>query len=98
MPPPFPPQGNQRQYTERPSKIYGEQYRVGQPIPGGVSTELVPPVYAEGQPRVYAANGRTYPVQDTDWVITNRYTGQPVEVISDQEFTERFGGASAGKV
>jgi len=30
-------------------------------------------------------------VHVTNWVISNRYTGQPVEVISSEEFAERFG-------
>jgi len=88
---PYPPQGQQQSYTERPFKVYGEQYLVGQPLPAGVSTDIVPPVYADGQPRVYATTG-VYNLQDTDWILTNRYTGQPIEVISDEEFSERFGG------
>jgi hypothetical protein len=28
-------------------------------------------------------------------VISNRYSGQPIEVISDDEFSERFGGNTA---
>jgi len=27
----------------------------------------------------------------TDWVISNRYTGAAAEVISAEEFAERFG-------
>ncbi len=88
---PYPPQGNQHPYTERPRKIYGEQYLVGQPLPVGVSTEVVPPVYPHGEPRVYATTG-AYALLETDWVISNRFSGQPIEVISDEEFTERFGG------
>src|SRR5262245_13673534 len=90
---PFPPQGQQSQHTERPLKIYGEQYRVGSPLPIGVTTAAVPPIWAEGDPRVYTADGRTLRIHETDWVITNRYTGQPIEVISAEEFTERFGPA-----
>ena len=88
---PYPPQGAQQQYTERPLKIYAEQYLASATLPVGVSTEVFPPVYPNGEPRVYATNGRVYPVQDTDWVISSRYTGQPIEVISAEEFAERFG-------
>jgi hypothetical protein len=88
---PFPPAGNQSSHTERPLKVYAEQYLAGQPLPVGVSTTVFPPAYPNGEPRVYATTG-TYAIQDTDWVISNRYTGQPIEVISDEEFGERFGG------
>jgi hypothetical protein len=87
---PYPPQGNQTSHTERPLKVYAEQYLEGGPLPVGVVVDVVPPVYANGEPRVYATTG-TYPIRSTDWVITNRYTGAPIEVISDEEFTERFG-------
>lgn len=89
---PYPPQGDQQPYTERPLKVYGEQYVQGQALPIGVVTSAFPPIFAEGAARVYTANGRTYLIQPTDWVITNRYTGQQIEVISDEEFSERFGG------
>src|SRR3954468_15324202 len=88
---PFPPQGNQKQHTERPTKIYAEQYLLTAPLPIGVSTngptgESVPP---------YVVAGGIYsPVRETDWVISSRYTGAVVEVISHEEFTERFGNAA----
>ena len=87
---PFPPQGAQQQFTERPLKIYGEQYRVGSPLPIGVLTEAptgdpVPPYVLVG--------GIYQPVHDTDWVISSRYTGTVVEVISAEEFAERFGAS-----
>jgi hypothetical protein len=91
---PFPPQGQQQQYTERPYKIYGEQYLVGQPLPIGVATWAFPPVYQEGDARVYLADGGIKPIAFGDWVLTRRYSGQPFDVISDEEFTERFGGGA----
>jgi hypothetical protein len=87
---PYPPQGNQSPHTERPLKVYAEQYHVGQPLPVGVSTEVLEPVYPNGEPRVYTAD-RPIPITDTDWVISSRYTGKPIEVISAEEFAERFG-------
>jgi hypothetical protein len=87
---PYPPQGNQQQHTERPLKVYGEQYLVGQPLPVGVITEVFLPGYPNGEPRVYAS-GHVYDLHETDWVISSRYTGQPIEVISAAEFAERFG-------
>ena len=88
MAPPHPPAGGQKQYTERPLKIFGEQY-LGGVLP--VGAVLIPTLYTDGLPRVFTTT-RTYELHETEWVITNRYSGQPVEVISDEEFTERFGG------
>jgi hypothetical protein len=91
---PFPPQGNQQQFTERPLKVYGEQYLEGEPVPVGVVTVAYPPLFAEGDARIYTPDGRTLPVQKTDWVLTHRYSGQAYDVLSAEEFSERFGGAS----
>ena len=85
---PFPPAGNQQMHTERPLKIYAEQYLAAAPLPIGVV--VVPDIYVDGFPRVYTPT-RTYVVHDTDWVISNRYTGDAIEVISAEEFAERFG-------
>jgi len=88
---PYPPQGNQQQFTERPLKIYGEQYLVAGQYPVGVVVDPGdPPIFQDGQPRVALPSGWVV-VQLTDWVISSRYTGKPIEVISAEEFTERFG-------
>ena len=87
---PYPPQGAQSQHTERPLKIYAEQFLTGAPLPVGATVEPMLPPYDQGQPRVYCA-GTVFPLTDTDWVISSRYTGKPIEVISAEEFAERFG-------
>jgi len=88
---PHPPAGNQSQHTERPLKIYGEQYVVGQPLPIGVEVDPGdPPMFNDGQPRVALPTGWVV-VNLTDWVISSRYSGKPLEVISAEEFAERFG-------
>jgi len=87
---PFPPQGNQQQHTERPLKIYAEQYLAGQPLPIGTITESLDPFYADSRPHVITADG-VFELHETDWVISSRYTGQPIEVISAEEYAERFG-------
>ena len=85
---PFPPQGNQTQQTEKPLKVYAEPYLEGQPLPIGVLT--TGPGGVEVPP--YALPGGVYlPVRVGDYVISNRYTGRLVEVISSEEFHERFG-------
>lgn len=90
---PFPPQGEQTPHTERPLKIYAEQYREGHPLPVGVVTDYGAPLFADGIPRVLLPLPTGWVVVElTDWVISNRYTGTPTEVISDEEFVERFGG------
>ena len=89
---PFPAQGDQKQYTEKPLKVYGEQFRDGGPIPVGVLTTTPT---GEAVPPYVLAGGIYYPVQDTDWIISNRYTGAVVELLSAEEFSERFGGGGA---
>ncbi len=91
---PAPPQGAQQQYTERPLRIYGEQYVEGQPLPIGAVINpggAESPLFTDGQPRVLTPTGWVV-LHVTDWVVSNRYTGAPIEVISDEEFGERFGG------
>jgi hypothetical protein len=92
MAPPFPPAGNQKQHTERPLKIFAEQMVAGQPLP--IGAVLIPDLYADGLPRVFT-DTQAYELHETEWVISNRYTGKPIEVISDDEFSERFGGNTA---
>jgi len=89
MPPPHPPAGNQQQHTERPLKVYAEQYLAAAPLP--IGAVLIPDLFTDGLPRVFT-DTKTYELHETDWVISNRYTGKPIEVISDEEKQERFGG------
>jgi hypothetical protein len=93
--PPTPPQGNQQLVVEKPLKVYAEQYLVGQPLPIGVVSSAYPPVYAEGDLRVYTEDGAVLPVHATDWVLTNRYSGRPETVLSHDEYQERFGAPPA---
>jgi len=88
---PHPPQGNQTPHTERPLKIYAEQYVTAGQYPVGVVVNPGdPPIYQDGEPRVALPSGWVV-VNLTDWVISNRYSGKPQEVISAEEFAERFG-------
>ena len=93
---PSPPQGEQQQVTERPLRVYAEQYQTGHPLPiGAVINPGDPPLYTDGLPRVIIPGIGPVLLQLTDWVISNRYTGQPMEVISAEEFAERFGSGGA---
>ena len=90
---PVPPQGNQSSHTERPLKVYAEQYLEGSALPIGVVIDPgTPPIFQDGQPRVLLPTGWVV-VQPTEWVISNRYNGTAVEVISHEEMTERFGAS-----
>ena len=87
---PFPPAGNQQQHTERPLKIYAEQF-VPPTLPvGAVIDPGDPPIFQDGQVRVPLPTGLVV-LHPTDFVISSRYTGAPMEVISADEFAERFG-------
>jgi len=90
---PFPPQGQQQPHTERPLKVYGEQY-VPPGLPVGAVIDPVGggglPIFSDGQPRVLTPAGWVV-LHATEWVISSRFTGQPQEVISAEEFAERFG-------
>jgi hypothetical protein len=87
---PIPAQGGQQQYTERPYKIFAEQYRAGGALPIGAIAAIEPIFPASGGPYANTLTG-VFPLHDTDWVITNRYTGQQQSVMANDEFTERFG-------
>jgi len=90
---PFPPQGEQKQHNERPLKIYAEQYLEGHPLPVGAVINPITgdlPLFGDGLPRVMLPSGWVV-VRLTDFVISNRYTGAAAEVISAEEFAERFG-------
>jgi hypothetical protein len=91
---PYPPAGNQSSHTERPLKIYAEQYASGQPLPVGAVIDPVGPgdlpLFTDGAARVPLPSGWVV-LHLGAFVISNRYTGKPVEVISAEEFAERFG-------
>jgi len=97
---PFPPQGNQTQQTEKPLKVYSEPYLEGGALPVGavidpVPGEGLPPLFTDGVPRVPLESGWTI-VHVGDYVISSRFSGQPLEVISAEEHAERFGPSELG--
>ena len=96
---PFPPQGNQTQHTEKPLKVYSEQYLEGGALPVGAVVNPEPiegmPLFSDGIPRVPLESGWTI-VHVGDYVISSRFSGQPLEVISAEEHAERFGPSELG--
>ena len=96
---PHPPQGQQQQATERPLKVFGEQYLMGRPLPIGAIIDPQDaqgnPIYTDGQARVLLPAGWVV-LHLTEWVISNRYTGATMDVISAEEYAERFGPGGGG--
>jgi len=91
---PYPPAGEQTPHTERPLKVYAEQYLDGHPLPIGVELGPGGPPDFTIAPRVHLPTGAIV-ITFGEWVITNRYTGVVREIISAEEFQERFGGGPA---
>jgi len=85
-----PPEGGQKNYVTKPQQVYGEQYLAGGPLPVGAVAEL-PDYPPEGGPYL-PLPPCVFVIHSTDWVITNKHTGVPTEVITDDTFTERYGG------
>lgn len=90
MPGVQPPQGNQKNVVTKPHQVYAEQYRVGQPLPIGAVVELGPPFPPENGPYLNGTQG-LFSLKDGDWVITHKRTGLPIEAITDEEYSDRYG-------
>lgn len=86
-----PPQGGQKNYVDKPQQVYGEQYLGGGPIPVGAVAEAGPGYPAEAGPYLVIPPC-VFVIQSTDWVITDKHTGRPERVLTDEEFSDRFGG------
>ena len=54
------------------------------------------PMFTDGLPRVPLDIGWVV-LRPTDWVISSRYTGEAIEVISAEEWAERFGPSGSLK-
>ena len=86
-----PPEGGQKNYVDKPQQVYGEQYLGGGPIPVGAVAEILPDYPAAGGPYL-PLPPCVFVVHSTDWVITNKRTGQPERLMTDEDFTDRYGG------
>jgi hypothetical protein len=84
-----PPTANQQDYTLRPIRVYAAQYHTGDPLPPGGSASVEPLYPAEAGPYVTTATG-VYPLHDTDWILSDPYTGLPTLVILDGDFQAQY--------
>jgi hypothetical protein len=87
--PPKPPHGNQKEYTLRPPRVYADQYLAGSPLPAGAVPSLEPLYPAAGGPYANTTTG-VYPLHDTDWILTDTYTGQPTLALSEADFQLQY--------
>jgi hypothetical protein len=85
------PQGGQKNYVTKPQQVYGEQYLEGGTLPVGAVPDFGDLFPASGGPYLNGTAG-FFTLHSTDWVLTNKRTGVPIEAITDEEFTERYGG------
>jgi len=81
----------QKQYVEKPRKVLAEQFFEGSdPEAVGVHRCGLHPDVATGPPHVHA-NERIYFLQDTDWILSDKWTGAPTGVLTDEQFQDMFG-------
>lgn len=93
-----PPQGGQKNVVEKPQQVYAEQYLLGGAWPIG-AVAAYPPIFpAEGGPYVATEKAGVRALHSTDWVLTNKRTGIPIEAITDDEYQDRFGGGGPNQV
>lgn len=84
-----PPQANQQEYTQRPPRYYAEQYLAGGTLPAGAVPSVEPIYPASGGPYANTSTG-VYPLADTDWILTDVFTGQPWRTFTDADFHVQY--------
>ena len=94
MPGVQPPEGNQKNYVEKPQQFYGEQYVIGAPLPIGAVLEILPDYPAANGPYVPIPPA-VYRLVPTQWVLTDKRSKRLLAVLTDEQFVERFGGGPA---
>jgi hypothetical protein len=82
---PKPPQAGQQEYTQRPPRYYAEQYLTGGPLPAGALAAMEPLYPAAGGPYANTTTG-VFPLKDTDWILTDIYTGLAALALTDADF------------
>jgi hypothetical protein len=83
----------QQLYVEKPGKVLAEQFDpAADPPAAGVCTcNLTVPYQPTGHAPHVHAQGQVWWLHDTDWIRTNRWTLQPIDVLSDVQFTDEYG-------
>jgi hypothetical protein len=88
--PPKPPTAHQQEYTQRPPRVYAEQYHTGDPLPPGATPGEDPPgLPIAGGPYLSTLTGM-YPLHDTDWILTDTYSGLATTVLADADFQLQY--------
>jgi len=81
----------QKQYVEKPGKVLAEQYFAASSPPAvGVHTCGLSPDVDTGPAHIHA-NGQVYFLHDTDWIVSDRWTGEPSHVLTNVQFEETYG-------
>jgi hypothetical protein len=79
-------------YTQHPYKVTAEQYAAANPVPPEMCTCTVTPPFPTGQPHVHTPEGVFAPAEG-DWIVVDVWTPHTVRVLTNAEFSDRFGGA-----
>lgn len=82
----------QKQHVQKPYKVMAEQYfAANEPPPRGVCTLPDTPLYQAGEAHVHTERGIYAPVEG-DWIVEDVWYPHAFYIISDAEFSDRFGG------
>jgi hypothetical protein len=87
----------QQQYVQRPYKVLAEQYTAETPLPPDTATRdlgqlclcTVAPI-TDGTLHIHSRS-RVWLVAVGDWIVVDLWTPHDSYVLSDAEFTDRFG-------
>jgi len=82
----------QKQYVEKPGKVLAEQFfaAADPPAVGVHWCGLMDPHVETGPPHIHGAT-QVYLLQDTDWIVADRFTGIPTHVLTAAQFEEIYG-------
>ena len=87
-----------KQYVAKPLKVMAEQFFEGMdPDAVGVHRCGLSPLVATGPPHVHVGD-QVYALHDTDWILTDKWTEAPTQVLTDAEFQDTFGKGSVADV
>ena len=82
---------SQKQYVEKPGKVLAEQFfDAADPPAVGVHRCGLSPLVESGPPHVHVGSTVIF-LHDTDWILADRFTGEPTGVITHAQFEELYG-------